>query len=180
MGLSNVLTSVYGDLQTQLAGYAPLAGVVFKSGARELKANDDAPRIVWVRQPGTFDPGEQGHQRAIRTTSRILRTHLANVEAHVWALPNPANNDDDSDCELLAHTLVGSIYRMTHGSFALHGDEWPQPEWLTRGYLCVLHLHFRIPVLDVVPTFRAGPNEFPFDQSTAPPPSGELQAPGDD
>jgi hypothetical protein len=184
MGLSNVLALIQADLSATLSTYAPLAGVTFKTGARELRANDAPPRIVWIRLPGQYGPSQQGHGRDPRTTARILRTHVARVEAHVWAVPNASNNNDDSDTELLAHTLVASAYRVARGAFEVLTDEWPQPEWLTDGYLCVVTFEFRIPVTDIapIPVSMVGPPAIPmpFDQSTiGTKPAGTLQAPGD-
>jgi phage gpG-like protein len=183
MGLTNILTAINADLQAQFTSqlYPAFQNITFKIAGRELTANDAWPRIVWVRGAGSYGPVQQG-VRAVRTTARILRTHEARVDAHVWCAPNSGNHNDDSDTELLAHTLVASCYRVAHGSFEVLGDDWPQPEWMTGGYLCVVAFKFLIPVTDVAPSVAtAGPPwTFPFDQSTAPPPSGELQAPGDD
>lgn len=178
MGLSNLLAEIEADLIANLS--APLNAVTFKTGGRELMANDAPPRIAWVRRPGNYGPGQQGVRKP-RTTARILRTHNAHVDAHVWAVPNPDNGNDDSDTELLAHTLVASVYRITHGAFEVLSDDWLQPEWMTSGYLTVISFRFLIPVQDVQPSLAtaAPPWTFPFDESS-PPPSGELQAPGDD
>lgn len=184
MGLSNILALVQADLTASVSTYAPLAGVTFKTGIRELKANDAPPRIVWVRLPGAFGPAQQGHGRTVQTSGRPLRTHVSRVEAHIWATPNASNHNDDSDTEFLEHQLVASVYRVTHGAFAVIGDEWPQPEWLTDGYLCVVTFEFSIPVTDAlpIPVSMVGPPPIPmpFDQSTiGTKPAGTLQAPGD-
>lgn len=180
MGLSNILAGIQTDLVAQLAALPQFASLTFKLGGREIQANDAPPRIAWVRQPGTYGPAEHGVRSF--TQGRILRTHLANVDAHVWALPNAGDNGDDSDTELLAHQLVASAYRTAHGSFEVLGDVWPQPEWMTSGYLCVVSFRFKVPVTDTplqATTIAGPPITFPFDQSTAPPPAGQLQAPGD-
>lgn len=185
MGLSNVILGIQTDLVTCLTalGATSLAGVTFRTGEKELARLDAPPRITWVRVPGVYEPGEQGRGRDPRSTARILRTHAAHVDAYVWAIPNPANGNDDSDCELLAHTLVASAYRETHGCFEALGDLWPQPAWLTRGFLNVVSFRFRIPVVDVTPTSIAlagPPVTMPFDESMTPIPPGTLQAPGDE
>lgn len=180
MGLANNLARIQTDLVANLS--APLNLVTFDTGEKALRVMHKSPRIVWVRVPGTFGPAVQG-QRAPKTTARILRTHVARVDAHVWAdLADPTNPGNDSACETLAHTMVASCYRIAHGSFEVLGDDWPQPDWLTQGHLCVVGLRFLIPVTDAAPAIAtAGPPwNFPFDESTAPPPSGQLQAPGDD
>lgn len=175
MGLTNVLTAIQADLVANLT--PPLNAVTFRLGKRELVANDAPPRIVWVRGHGTFGPSEQGVRSLAQ--ARPLRTHRALVEAHVWTSPD-VDNGDDTDCETLKNALVASVYRVAHGSFEAIGDDWPQPEWLTHGFLCVVAFEVRSPVTDFLTnTTTTTVTSIPFDQSTAPPPAGTLQAPGD-
>lgn len=173
MGLTNVLSSIQADCVANLS--APLNAVTFVTGRRGLAGNDAPPRIAWVRRAGSYAPNQQG----VRTIAqpRNLRLHITTVEAHVWCAPD-ALNGDDTDTETLAHTLVASAYRMAHGSFEVLGDDWPQPAWATLGFLCVVTFQFRIPVLDALVTTVTTASAT-FDQTTAPPPHGQLQAPGD-
>src|ERR1700727_2736551 len=149
MGLSNDLNTVQADLVSNLTLVSPgvLDKVTFRVGEKSLAQMDKPPRIVWIRVPGMYGAAQQGRRRPL-TTSRILRTHEAHVEAHVWAIANAANGNDDSDCELLAHTMVASLYRMLHGSFEVTGDAWPQPAWLKQGYATVVSFIVHVPVLD--------------------------------
>jgi len=182
MGLSNDLNTVQADLVSNLTLVSPgvLDKVTFRTGDKSLTQMDVPPRIVWVRVPGLYTAAQQGRRKPT-TTSRILRTHEAHVEAHVWAAEN-ATTKDDSDCELLAHTMVASLYRCLHGSFEVAGDAWPQPAWLKQGYVTVVSFLVHIPVIDAPPmaTVTATADSFPFDQSMTPIPPGVLQAPGDD
>jgi hypothetical protein len=173
--LSKVLADIRADVDAHVSArvLGVAQAITWRFGEKSLQHLDTPPRIVWFRRGSTYSPATYQHGAL---PSRMLRTRVQQLDAHVWVGPDPQG--EDSYLEELVDLLIGAVYRVAHGAFEAIGDEWSQPAELTLGFVATVSFRVEGAVTDLptTTTTLGSASSFPFDTSGALPGDGKLTA----